>query len=421
MSGTLSALFALLLGTSLFVSGSGLLTTALSLRANEIGFSGSTMGAIMSAYFLGYVVATYWCPRIVERAGHVRAFSAFAATGAAAVLLHTLTPSATVWMLLRFITGATVVGLYMVIESWLNERSSNSNRGRVFAIYQVISLLALGVGQYLLLLPSAEPLAPIIIAGALFSIGLVPVVLTRVEHPRPITAVKLNLNRLWGISPLSVAGTFIVAVGNSALMTIGPAFGQRLGFDTLDVVLFMSLVFAGGVALQWPIGQMSDKWDRRTVILLVSLGGAALAVVAWLTVDVMLAVFLLAMCGYGGAAFTLYPLCVANANDHTDSDDFVATASSLLLIYGIGAAIGPLVAGGLLQAYGPGSLPLLLACSNLALAVFVALRKATRASPPPAAQEAFVMLGRTSQSALEMIAEELPTDTDANGTDKTAT
>ena len=407
MTGALSALFALLLGTSLFVAGSGLLTTALSLKADEIGFTGSMTGAIMSAYFLGYIVATYWCPRIVERAGHVRAFSAFAATAAAAVMLHTLTSSAAVWMLLRFVTGAAVVGLYMVIESWLNERSSNEIRGRVFAVYQVISLLALGVGQYFLLLPSAEPLAPFIVAGALFSIGLVPVVLTRVEHPRPITAVRLHLGRLWNLSPLSVAGTFTVALGNAALMTLGPAFGQRLGFGSIEVVLFMSLVFAGGVAFQWPIGHLSDTWDRRTVILLVSLGGALLAFLAWFFVDRTVAAFLVVMFGYGGAAFALYPLCVANANDHGDASSFVATASSLLLVYGIGAAIGPLVAGALLQAFGPGSLPLFLAAMQLALAGFVAARKAIKRSPPAAAQEPFVMLGRTSQSALEMLASDL--------------
>jgi MFS family permease len=404
MSGTLSALFALLLGTSLFVAGSGLITTALALRANEIGFTGSMAGAIMSAYFFGYIAATYWCPRIVERAGHVRAFSAFAATAAAAVLLHTLTTSATAWMLLRFVTGAAVVGLYMVIESWLNERSTNANRGRVFAVYQVISLLALGLGQYLLLLPGTEPLAPFILAGALFTIGLIPVVLTRVEHPRPITAVRLDLTRLWRLSPLSVAGTFAVAVGNGALMTLGPIFAQRLGFDTLEVALFMSLVFAGGVVFQWPIGQLSDRWDRRTVILLVCLGGALLALLAWFFVDRSLLFFLLAMFAYGGAAFTLYPLCVANANDHGDSSDFVATASGLLLIYGIGAAVGPLVAGSLLQLLGAASLPLFLAGIQIALAVFVIARKAASPPPPPEAQEAFVMLGRTSQSALEMAA-----------------
>jgi MFS family permease len=412
---TLTALFAILLGTSSFVAGSGLLTTALSLRANESGFTGSETGAVMSAYFLGYIVATYWCPRIVERAGHVRAFSAFAATAAAAVLLHTLTTSATAWMTLRFITGACVVGLYMVIESWLNERSSNENRGRVFAVYQVISLLALGVGQYLLLLPIAEPLAPFIIAGALFSIGLVPVVLTRVEHPNPISSVRLDITRLWDISPLSVAGTFAVALGNGALMTLGPLFAQRLGFDTIHVALFMSLVFAGGVAFQWPIGQLSDSWDRRTVILLVCLGGALLALLAWVFVDRLIAVFLLVMFGYGGSAFTLYPLCVANANDHEDSSRFMQTASGLLLVYGIGAAAGPLVAGALLQALGAQVLPLFLAAIQLALAAFVAARMAIEPSPPVSAQEPFVMLGRTSQSALEMLASELGSGSDAAG------
>jgi len=402
---TLTALFSLLLGTSLFVAGSGLMTTALALRANEIGFTGSVTGAIMSAYFVGYVAATYVCPRIVERAGHVRAFSAFAATAASAVLLHTLTSSAIAWMLLRFVTGASVVGLYMVIESWLNERSSNDNRGRVFAVYQLISLLAIGFGQYLLLMPGAEPLAPFVVAGVLFSIGLIPVVLTRVEHPRPISAVRLDLRGLWSLSPLSVAGTFAVAVGNGAIMTLGPVFAQRLGFDTLQVALFMSLVFAGGVAFQWPVGQLSDSWDRRTVILLVCLGGAAVATLAWFFVERQLLVFLAAMFAYGGAAFTLYPLCVANANDHSDETrDFVATASGLLLVYGIGAAVGPLVAGSLLQWLGAASLPLFLAATQLAFALFVVVRKAAVPSPPPAEQAAYVMLGRTSQSALEMLA-----------------
>jgi MFS family permease len=405
MTGTLTAIFALLLGTSLFVAGSGLLNTAVALRADALGFSGSLTGTIMAAYFAGYVAATYWCPRIVRQAGHVRAFSAFAATAAAALLLHPLVPSAPIWLVLRFLTGACVVGLYMVIESWLNERSSNANRGRVFAVYQVIALLALALGQYLLLLPSPDPAAPFIVAAALFSIGLVPVVLTRVEHPKPISSVELKLGRLWAISPLSVVGTFMVALGNGALIALGPVFGQRIGFGTVEVALFMSLIFGGGVVLQWPIGQLSDTWDRRTVILLVSLGGAGAALVAGAFVDRSLPGLLIAMFCYGGAAFSLYPLCVANANDHTD-DDFVATASGLLLIYGIGAAIGPAVAGALLQAFGTPSLPLFLATMLLALAAFVARRKVASAPPPADAQEPFVMLGRTSQSAIEMLTAE---------------
>jgi len=404
MTKLLAPFFAIFLGTSLFVAGAGMLSTAVGLRANEIGFSGSLTGAIMSAYFLGYMFGTYACPRIAQGAGHVRAFSAFAATAAAAVMLHALTQDAVTWFALRFITGAAVVGLYMVIESWLNERAANDNRGRIFAVYQLISLLALGLGQYLLLLPSNEPMAPFIMASILFCVGLIPVVLTRVEHPRPIAAVKLDLRELWSVSPLSVTGTFLVAIGNSALMMLGPVFAQRIGFDTARVALFMSLVFAGGVALQWPIGHLSDRWDRRTVILLVGLGGTMVALLASQLVDLSLTGFLIAMFAFGGAAFTLYPLCVANANDHCDASQFVAVASGLLLIYGVGAALGPLLAGALLEAFGPRSFMILLAATQLALTLWVAARKAIKPSPPPEAQESFVMLGRTSQSALDMLA-----------------
>ena len=404
MTGTLAGISAILLGTSLFVAGSGLLSTALGLQASAIGFAEALTGAIMAAYFLGYVVGTYGCPRIVRAAGHVRAFSAFAAVAATAVLVHTLTENAVVWLLLRFVTGASVVGLYMVIESWLNERSANQNRGRVFAVYQVISLLALALGQYFLLLPAAPPTAPLVVAAALFSIGLVPVVLTRVEHPRPIASVRLDLGALWRISPLSVIGTFVVALGNSALMMLGPVFAQQLGFGTLEVVVFMSLVFAGGLALQWPIGHLSDLRDRRGVIVVVSLAAALLALLSFMMIERSVALFFATMFAYGGAAFTLYPLCIANANDHCEPSRYVATASGLLLVYGIGAAVGPLIAGVLLQVQGPRSLPLFLAATQLALALFASLRKLVKASPPPEEREPFVMLSRSSQSALDVLA-----------------
>lgn len=403
MTRILSALTAILLGTSLFVAGSGLLSTALGLRAIDIGYPGALTGAIMAAYFAGYVVGTWACPPIVHRAGHVRAFSAFAATAATAVLVHTLTDSATVWIALRFVTGASVVGLYMVIESWLNERSTNENRGRVFAVYQVISLLALALGQFLLL-AATDPLAPLIIAAALFSIGLVPVVLTRVEHPLPIATARLDIRQLWRISPLSVSGTLTVAFGNSALMMLGPVFAAGLGLDTFAIVLFMSLIFAGGLVLQWPIGLLSDRWDRRLVILLASVAGALVAMLAFVFADDAGIPFYLTMFAYGGAAFALYPLCIANANDHCDPDNFVATASGLLLIYGVGAAISPLVVGFLMQFAGPKSLLLYLAATQVVLAIIASVRKLIKASPPMAAQEPFVMLGRTSQSALDMLA-----------------
>ncbi|HEU4618690.1 MAG TPA: MFS transporter, partial [Gammaproteobacteria bacterium] len=237
MNRVLAPLLALLIGTSLFVTGSALLGTALALNATALGFSSSLTGVVMSAYFAGFVVGTYVCPKIVMRAGHVRAFSAFAATTASAVLMHALVVSAPVWTALRFVSGACIVGLYMVIESWLNERSTNEARGRVFAVYQVISLLALAGGQYLILLDD-RPGEAFIIAGALFSIGLVPVVLTRVPHPSPITSVELDLAGLWRISPLGVAGTLVAALALNA---------TARGFSSSLTGAVMAAYFAGFV------------------------------------------------------------------------------------------------------------------------------------------------------------------------------
>lgn len=403
MAKTLSGVVALFLGTSLFVAGSGLLGTALALRADLLGFSGSLTGAIMGAYFAGFVIGTYLCPHIVMQAGHVRAFSAFAATAAAALLLHPLWPDPWLWAALRFVTGTCVVGMYMVVESWLNERATNETRGRVFAAYQVISLGALAIGQYLLLLAQRDESAAFIIAGALFSIGLVPIVLTRVAHPTPIQSVKLDLRGLWRISPLSAVGTFAVALANGALFALGPIFAQRIGLGTGQIATFMSLVFLGGVALQWPIGHLSDVWDRRTVILLASIGGTAAAGLAWVCVDVSATGLLAAMFVYGGMSFTVYPLCVAHANDHTQTNDFVAIASGLLLVYGVGAACGPLIAGALIQGFGAGSLPLYLAAMQGGLVVLIVVRMISRAAPPADDQESFIMLTRTSPSALQML------------------
>jgi len=404
VTSVVSALFALLVGASLIITGTGLLGTALALRAESLGFTSSLIGVVMSAYFVGYVVGTYACPKIVMSAGHVRAFSAFAATAASAVLLHPLLIDPIVWALLRFVTGVCLVGLYMVIESWLNERSTNEARGRVFAVYQVVSLVALAGGQYLILLGSDSISTAFIIAGALLSMGLVPVVLTRVPHPAPISAVHLDLGKLWRISPLGVAGTGVAGLANGAFFALGPVFAQRVGLDTAEVALFMSLVLLGGVALQWPIGQASDLWDRRTVIFAVSVGGASFAALAtWLlerSVPGMLASMLL----YGGAAFTLYPLCVAHANDYADASEFVATASGLLLVYGIGAAVGPLLAGPMIQFFSAPAFPTFLSAMQAALALFILVRMRVRSAPPLEAQEPFVMLQRTSQSVLEMIA-----------------
>ncbi len=391
----------LLLGTSLFVASTGLLGTIIALQADATGYSNMVIGIVMAAYFAGFVAGTYFCPGVVRRAGHVRAFSAFAACAGAAVLLHPLLPGAVEWALLRFITGVCVVGLYMVVESWLNERTTNEARGRVFAVYQVIALLSLAVGQYLILFDQGSFTTPYIVAGALFSLGLVPIVLTRVPEPAPITVVKLDPRALWKASPLGVAGTLVAALANGAYFALGPVFAQSIGLSLTQIALFMSLVLLGGMALQWPIGHLSDRWDRRTVILGVSVGGTLFAALAALTVGRFDVAFYVLVFLYGGATFSLYPLCVAHSNDNVPQDDFVKTAGGLLLAYGLGAAVGPVLVGVLMSISTEVMFLWFLALMQGGLAIFILFR--IRSRPSPEEREPFVMLGRTSQAALEMM------------------
>jgi len=220
--------------------------------------------------------------------------------------------------------------------------------------------------------------------------------------------------RLWRISPLGVAGTGVAGLSNGAFFALGPVFAQRVGLDTSGVALFMSVVLLGGVLLQWPIGQASDRWDRRTVIFVVSVGGAGFAALATSLLERPVPGMLGSMLLYGGAAFSLYPLCVAHANDYADARDFVTTASGLLLVYGIGAAIGPLVAGTMIQLFGGPAFTMFLAAMHGGLAAFILVRMRLRRAPPREAQEPFVMLQRTSQSAIEMIAPEEDAKTDAD-------
>ena len=404
LTSTFFSLLGLLSGTGLFVIGVGLLSTALALRATALGFPALLTGFIMAAYFVGFVVGTHVGPKIVVRVGHVRAFSAFAATAAAALLLHPLWQSAAVWALLRFITGSCVVGLYMVIESWINERSTNEVRGRVFAVYQLISLASLAVGQALIVVGGDPATTPFLLAGALLSIGLVPVVLTRVLQPAPISQVKLDLRALWRISPLGVAGTLVSALTQSAFFALGPVFAHNVGLGTAGIALFMSLALLGGAALQWPIGHFSDRVDRRKVILGAAIAAAGVAAGCWWLVGAHLALLPALVFFYGGLASSLYPLCVAYSNDHASSSDAVATASGLLLVYGLGASVGPILMGITMQIRGPAAFWSYLIVMLLVLAVVVLVRMRLREPPAAEGHEPFIMLARTSQSALEVLA-----------------
>ncbi len=310
-----SSVSSLLLGLGILLIGSGCLGTLLGMRATVEHFPEMVTGLIMSSYFLGFVAGAYFCPPIINRVGHIRTFAVMAAVASAVVLIHALVVDPLAWAALRFVTGVCSVGLFMVIESWLNSQSSNQRRGQVFAVYMTVNMVAMAAGQYLILINDIRTYVPFAVITILYSLSLVPVALTRVLEPTPVAAPALRLHHLFGKSPLGVLGTLIAGLVSGAFWGMGAVFAKLMGLPNHWIAGFMSAVIMGGAVLQLPIGRLSDHRDRRVVLLAVSLGGAA-TVLASFAMDwkVPLAVIVGGFV-YGGFTMPIYALSVAHTND----------------------------------------------------------------------------------------------------------
>lgn len=390
MVSALIPITALLSGTFVLVLGTGLLGTLLPLRASINGFVPIEIGLIGGAYFLGFIAGCVLGPVAIRRVGHIRTFTAFAAIAGATTLVHAMVPDAYVWAALRAAGGVCFAGLYTVIESWLNERASNENRGRIFSTYQVIALFATMGGQFLLNLSPPDGYQLFSVAAILMSLALVPVALSASAAPAPIGRVRIRLAWLYRTSPVGVVGCLLIGLANGGLWALAPLFAQRSGMDVSQIAGFMAAIILGGALLQWPAGRLSDHVDRRIVIAASCLCAAGVGVAMALTAGGP-ALLQLGLAGaYGGFALGLYAICVAHANDYVGTEDFVDVSSGLLLTFGLGATFGPLIAAAAMEWAGIHALFLYTAAVHGALAVFVIYRRFRRAPVPVEERDRFV-------------------------------
>lgn len=392
----------LIAGLSLLLVGVGLTGTLVGVRASLEHFSPLTIGLIMSGYYLGYVLGTFLCPALIRRVGHIRTFAALAAMTCAVTLTFSLWVDPLVWGVLRIVSGIGVVGLYMVVESWLNEQVASSWRGRMFGIYTAVTLGALAGGQFLLLAGDPATSVPFILAAIFIALGLVPIAVTRVHEPVPVRIPELHLHELYAISPMAFQGVLITGLVTSAFWGMGAVFAQRIGLDVLGISSFLAATIAGGAALQYPVGHLSDRHDRRAVLVGVSFACALVAVAAvWLLSQGLLVMMLTAFV-YGGLLFPLYGLSVAHANDQLAPSQMLEATRGLLLIYGLGAIVGPFAAGVAMAWFGPMGLPLYSAVLLALLGSFGLFRMTRRGTPSTSEQGDFVAMVRTTPVALEM-------------------
>ena len=344
MVSTLTSFLALYTAIFTLLTGVGLLGTFLSLRMTMAEFSTEVIGLILAAYYVGLVMGSVVCQRLVARVGHIRTFAALAAVATATVMLHGVFFSAWAWGLLRLVTGIAIIGLYMVVESWLNECTEPQFRGRVFSIYMVLSYIGIGFGQILLSL--ADPSLPnhFFIVGMLLALCLVPVSMTKAISPSMPSPSRFNFFALLKKAPLGMGGCLTAGLINSAFYTMGPVFGHAIGLSVSQLSLLMGATVLGGLLLQWPVGLISDRFDRTRMLPVLSFLVATISSLVVLTAGLPFAGLLVLMVCFGGFFFTIYPVAVARSHDLFDAEDVFSVSTGLLISFGIGACIGPVAA-----------------------------------------------------------------------------
>ena len=381
---TLPTLLALLLGFGLMQMGNTLQGTLLSVRGQIESFSPAQIGAVGAGLWVGIVIGSLYSGKLILRVGHIRTFLALGAIASTAPLLHLLIMDPIAWMAARALTGFCFAGLFIVVESWLNSAATGETRGQILSVYAMTGLLAGIIGQLLLSATDTTGFRPFCIVAIIIALALVPIALTRAVAPtHEGGGARINLIGLYRQSPFGLVAASLCGVTTSAFFTLGPILAQRRGLDTGGIAVFMASGTLGGFLMAWPLGWLSDRLDRRLVII-----GAALT--AAVTLGIMMALvpdeatrWVLYLCAaiFGGTIIPTYSVVMAHVNDAVDAGEFVAASGGLLIMQGVGAVVGPLLAGFAMSAFELGFAYTVIV-TQLLMAVFGVYRLTRRPAPP---------------------------------------
>ena len=418
MKSALGSVATLLIGVAILLAGSGLQGTLVPVRASLENYSTFAIAAIGAAYFLGFTVGCLRGGKLVKNVGHVRVFLAMTALASAAPLIHGLILDPITWSVLRFLTGFCFAVLYVVIESWLNERASNENRGIVFSTYVMITLTMMAAGQMMTLMYDPAGLELFVVASVLVSVAAVPVALSKSLTPDVPQETDVNLRRLFKISHSGLFGCLATGLASGAFWSFAPVFAAGSTNDTSLVAWFMTAAVAGGALGQWPLGFLSDKFGRRKA-LVVAAGTAALVAVIIVSTfgDMDFTGRILLSAAWGFFAFPLYSISVAHSNDYADPADYVMVSSGLLLMYGLGATVGPFLASALMVLGDLSGLYLMTGITHFVIAIYVLQRIFRRSSAPVEQHILFSDAMATAHTASQVYEEEIQSHPDPNDQD----
>jgi MFS family permease len=374
---------ALILGSALLLMAGGLHGLLLATHGVAAGFSTTELGLIGTGWAIGFMSGCVVLPEVVRRIGHIRAFGALTSVAAITILLNLLIVAPPFWIALRAVTGFCFAGTTMIVESWLNERVTHEIRGRFFSVYQMVNYGASTAGQLLLAVTPGAGYYPFVLGAILYCLALLPTALSTAAAPALIKTARIDLAALYATSPVAAVGCLLIGLVNGAFGTLGPVYATRIDLPVGAVAAVMSGALIGGALMQIPFGRLSDRFDRRQVLIGIA-AGAALISLAFVLIHPRDAGFVAVLAiAYGALTFPMYALLVAHANDFAGPGDFVRVASGLLLLYGVGTMIGPVLAAFAMDRLAPEGLFAFIALIELAIIGYTAYRMRQRAGMLP--------------------------------------
>lgn len=380
---------ALLVGVALMMAGNGLQGSLLGVRTEAEGFSLTATGVVMAAYFAGFLVGSRITEHLLAQVGHIRVFAALAATASSAVLVHAVFISPVSWGAMRFVTGMCFAGLYVVVESWLNDMASNATRGRILSLYMVATMGGMTVGQFLLEAADPSGFELFVLASILVSVSLLPVTLSASSSPPIGVPVPLSLRNLTREVPMGVVCSFWGGMSAGVLMGLGAVYAVAAEVSAARIPTFLAAPLIGSVVMQWPVGWISDRMSRRLVMWWVAIAATAVCAAltfvpagSWTAIGLM---FLL-----GGTSFPLYSQTIAYTADWLPSAQLTAASASLVRVNGVGAVFGPLIAAPLMAVTSPRAFFVVMVGTHGVIALFIGWRLVFRDPIPAGRQRAFV-------------------------------
>ncbi|MEO8668348.1 MAG: MFS transporter [Bauldia sp.] len=380
---------ALLLSSAFLLLAAGLHGLLLPVRGTMENFSTFELGLIGTGWSVGFILGCLVLPAVVRRVGHVRAYGVVGSISAVVILLNLLIISPSAWIGFRAVSGFCFAGAAMIVESWLNERSTRENRGTIFSIYQMTNFAASTAGQLLFVLGPPTGFFYFVLGAIFYCLAILPTALSTAEHPRPLKVTRLDVRRIYANSPVSAVGCVLIGLANGSFGTLGAVYAQRIGLPIASVALLMSGAVLGGSLIQFPLGRLSDAMDRRKVLVGACCGAIAVALSIFVFHPHHAPVVIALVVLFGAMIYPMYALAVAHANDFAGPDEFVRMAGGLLLLYGFGTMLGPLFAAQAMDHIAPEGLFAFCVIVHLTLALYTLFRMSRRQAPARGERESF--------------------------------